>query len=66
MHSEGGGGEDGTRRSTHFMRGGGLIGGGMPAEPPLFDYHAGDELHMQTLSDDDDYGDERRALRTSR
>jgi hypothetical protein len=68
---------DDSRRSTNLYRSGGLIGGGVPAEgggsgPPLFDYHGGEDLHLQKFalreeSDEDDYSaDERRGLRTSR
>ncbi|GAA6009162.1 hypothetical protein JCM11491_005775 [Sporobolomyces phaffii] len=67
------GGDEAGRRSQNLFRSGGLIGGGVPAEgPPLFDYHQGEDLHLQKFavredSDEDDYSaDERRGLRTSR
>lgn len=66
------------RRSTNMYRGGGMISGGVPAEP-LFDYHGGGEdLHMQKFTvreDEDESTDEddllvasegeRRGLRSS-
>ncbi|GAA5939189.1 uncharacterized protein JCM15063_004446 [Sporobolomyces koalae] len=62
------------RRSTNMYRSGGLISGGVPAEAPLFDYHGGEDLHMDkfTLREDSDEegyssgGGERRALRGHR
>lgn len=69
MQSEG----DEARRSTNLYRSGGLIGGGVPSTEPgtLFDYHGGEDLHLQKFtlreeSDEDDFADERRGLRTSR
>lgn len=51
--------EMGGRRSTNMYRGGGMISGGVPAEP-LFDYHGGGEdLHMQKYTvreEEDDEG----------
>ncbi|GAA5880798.1 hypothetical protein JCM16303_005120 [Sporobolomyces ruberrimus] len=67
MQSDG----DETRRSTNLFRSGGLIAAGVPNDGPLFDYHGGEDLHMQKFSlreesdEDDEYGDERRGLRTS-